>query len=292
MRTAEKILILILLLNFYSCKQNASEKEKIITNKNDKISKSEKERLEKRRINAENEKKDSINFENILKNTLKIAKQNIDKENFKENLKPISNDELGSITTDLEIGNLFSKTQKHLLVRTETSSNVYINIFLIKNKTFLPVLTHKEWGMTYVKDTIQDVNGDGKKDFLVNWYGSSGCCLKNFYNVYLFQTDKIEFSKSFEFINPTFSPNEKLIRGVCYGHPGETEMYKYKWNGINVDTIEYISYEKDIKGIKTGKIIQSKKINYNKPNSEFKKLKKIPKEYNSIYGYDWFIGKV
>ena len=33
------------------------------------------------------------------------------------------------------------------------------------------------------------------------------------------------FSKNFEFINPTFSPKEKIIRGICYGHPGETEMY-------------------------------------------------------------------
>ena len=38
-------------------------------------------------------------------------------------------------------------------------------------------------------------------------------------------------SNNFEFINPTFSPKEKIIRGVCYGHPSETEMYKYKWNG-------------------------------------------------------------
>ncbi|MGV9002952.1 XAC2610-related protein [Flavobacterium sp.] len=290
MRTVEKITLFLILINFCSCKQNTPETEKIVIKKE--ISKSEKDRLEKRRINAENEKKDSLSFAKVLENSLSIAKQNIDKKSFKNELKPISDYELGSVTSSIEIGNFFSKSQKYLLVRTKTSSNVYIDIFLIKNQSFLPVLSHKEWAMTYVKDTIQDVNGDGQKDFLVNWYGSSGCCLKNFYNVYLFQTDKIEFSKSFEFINPTFFPKEKLIRGVCYGQPGETEMYKYKWNEKNIDTIEYISYEKDFEGIKTGKIIQSSEINYTKPKAKFKKLNEIPKEYKLIYGYDWFIGKV
>ena len=46
-------------------------------------------------------------------------------------------------------------------------------------------------------------------------------------------------------INPTFSPKEKIIRGVGYGHPGETEMYKYKWNGNTIDTMEYVYFERN-----------------------------------------------
>jgi len=80
--------------------------------------------------------------------------------------------------------------------------------------------------MEYINDTIRDINGDGFNDFVVNWYGSNGCCLKAFSNVYLLRPDKKIFSNNLEFINPTFSPTEKIIRGVCYGYPGETEMYK------------------------------------------------------------------
>ena len=285
MRNVEKITLLLILLNFFSCKESVPVNEKVSIIKEKSVNK-----IEKKKINIT--KVDNRSFEKILDSTLKIAKLNISKNLFKTKIKHYENYELGSVTSELEIDNFFSKKQKHLIIKTYTNSDIYFDIFLIKNNTFLPVLKHIESNMTFTKDTIIDVNKDGKKDFLVNWYGSSGCCLKNFYNVYLYQKNNIEFSKSFEFINPTFSPNEKLIRGVCYGHPGETEMYKYKWNGINVDTIEYISYEKDVKGIKTGKIIQSKKIIYDKPNSEIKKLNKIPKEYKSIYGYDWFIGKV
>lgn len=145
--------------------------------------------------------------------------------------------------------------------------------------------------MTYVNDTIRDINGDGLNDFVVNWYGSSGCCLKAFSNVYLLHSDKKTFSINFEFINPTFSPKEKIIRGVCYGHPSDTEMYKYKWNGEVVDTLEYICYEKDDKGNKTGKIIISTDVPYGKKFKVIKRLNSVPYEYTSIEGYDWFTGK-
>ena len=138
--------------------------------------------------------------------------------------------------------------------------------------------------MTYVSDTLQDVNGDGLNDLLVNWYGSNGCCLKNFYAVYLYQPQNGTFSNGYEFINPTFSAKEQVVRGVAYGHPGEAGMYKYKWNGLQVDTLEHIYFEKDEKGKKTGKVIR-------KTNKE-ERLDQVPAEYKHIYGYDWFLGKV
>ena len=132
--------------------------------------------------------------------------------------------------------------------------------------------------------------GDGLNDFVVNWYGSTGCCLKAFSNVYLLRQDKKAFSENFEFINPTFSPKEKIVRGVCYGHPGETEMYKYKWNGEKVDTLEYVSYERNEKG-KTGKVIISTDRPYGEKFKTLKVLNSVPTEYKKIEGYDWFTGK-
>ena len=122
---------------------------------------------------------------------------------------------------------------------------------LIERKTyskngnkFENVLSYDRWILEYVNDTIQDINGDGLKDFVVNWYGNTGCCLKAFSNVHLLRTDQKTFSNNLEFINPTFSPKEKIFRGICYGHPEETEIYKYKWNHETIDSLEYISHEK------------------------------------------------
>jgi hypothetical protein len=185
----------------------------------------------------------------------------------------------------------FNRKYPHLMIRREGLGAIYIDIYSKSNNKFQKVLSHDEWKMTYVDDTIKDINGDGLNDFMVNWYGSTGCCLKAFSNVYLLRSDQQTFSKELEFINPTFSPKEKIIRGVCYGHPGETEMYKYKWNGEKVDTLEYISYETNDKGKKTGKIISSTRRSLKKANKAIKVLNSIPVEYKKIEGINWFTGK-
>ena len=87
------------------------------------------------------------------------------------------------------------------------------------------------------------------------------------------------------FINPTFSPSEKLIRGIDYGQPGEVPLYKFKWVGYKVDTIEYIlpdttkeryhvfKHWRDFDNPKAGRFLTS-----------------VPKEYHKIESYDWFKG--
>jgi hypothetical protein len=67
-------------------------------------------------------------------------------------------------------------------------------------------------------------------------------------------------------------------------------MYKYRWNGELVDTVEYVSYEKDEEGIKTGKIIVSNGIPFSGNYKILKRLNDAPDEYKKIYGYDWFTG--
>jgi hypothetical protein len=169
---------------------------------------------------------------------------------------------------------------------------VYIDIYRQDGPALEKVASYAQWRLEYKRDTLQDVNGDGLKDFLVNWYGSTGCCLKNFYAVYLHQQDEGGFSKEYEFINPTFSPKEMVIRGVQYGHPGETEMYKYKWNGPRVDTLEIIYYERNDNGSKTGNVIREQYSQGNTNNKQIGKLPAVPKEYRRIYGYDWFVGNI
>ncbi len=68
-------------------------------------------------------------------------------------------------------------------------------------------------------------------------------------------------------------------------------MYKYKWNGEAVDTLEYVSYEKNRNG-KTGKIIITPNRFYSQDVKPLKRLDAVPAEYRKIEGYDWFTGNL
>jgi hypothetical protein len=225
---------------------------------------------------------DSIKLSKTLDKALQIATRNIESNNFSETFETVFDSSL--ITTRLTIGGSFDNG-KYLIVRRETP-NYYIDIYLKRGMEFKKVIAHEQWAMTYINDTIQDINGDGKKDFLVNWYGASGCCLKNFIDVYL-QLDDGTFSGMFEFVNPTFSNKEQIIRGVNYGHPGETELYKYKWNNLKIDTIEFIYWDR----VANGHFIKSKYLPNDKRNNQNENVRLIlvPDEYRKIYGFDWFM---
>jgi hypothetical protein len=290
MKTTLNILTLVLLATFVSCGPSINNKnfpEVTIDTLQTSIDKKEKERLKRRREIEEQDYADSIRLEKVLQDALKIANQNILTDKFAKKYK-VSPESI-PVSVEINLDYHFTTTNPHLIIRRSEPNAVYIDIYAKGVNKFEKVVSHEQWSMTYVNDTIQDVNGDGLNDFVVNWYGATGCCLKAFSNVYLLRQDKKAFSDNFEFINPTFSPREKLIRGVCYGHPGETEIYKYKWNGEKVDTIEYVSYERNAKG-KTGKIIISADKPYGDKFKVLKKLNSVPTEYRKIEGYDWFTG--
>ena len=290
MKTTLHILTFGLLTTFFSCGQPNGTKNIALGTTDTlqaNIDKKEKERIEKRKQIDEQDNADSVRLDNIIQDALKIAIQNFGRDRFVKKYK-VSIDDIG-VNVEINLDHHFTKASPHLIIRREDPSAIYIDIYSKTDSKFEKVASHKQETITYTNDTIRDINGDGLNDFVVNWYGACGCCLKAFSNVYLLRQDKKTFSENFEFINPTFSPKDKTIRGVCYGHPGETEMYKYKWSGENVDTIEYVSYERNEKG-KTGKVI----ISTNRPDiDKFKVLKIInyvPKEYTKIEGYDWFKG--
>lgn len=276
-----------------SCGHNNEKKNKL-PEKKQPVTKTfeqkEKERLEKKAEIEKQEKIDSLKLDKILFNALKIATQEINQKKFQKKYKVRPDNEY-DVEVEINIDCYFAKNNPHLIIRRLEPNNVYIDIYSKNGNKFVKVLSHKEWAMTYENDTIKDINGDGLKDFVVNWYGATGCCLKAFSNIYLFRKDKKTFSKDFEFINPTFSPKEKIIRGVEYGHPGHTAIYKYKWNGEAVDTLEYVYYETDKEDRKTGKIIISKKEAYSKNKKDIRILNSIPVEYKNIEGFDWFTGK-
>jgi hypothetical protein len=278
---------------FFSCELTANQDRNSIS-KNDSIPnrtfKNELTKEQRQKQDEENNRIDSLHLDIALNHAFKIAQREFKNENFKKEYEIQPDDSSFIIKVEILIGSLFKDNQKYFLLRRHVPWATFLDLYKIQDDKTEKLIYREQGSMTYVNDTIRDINGDGLNDFVVNWYGSSGCCLKAFSNVYLLRQDKKSFSENFEFINPTFSPKEKIIRGVCYGHPGETEMYKYKWNGEKVDTLEYVSYERNEKG-KTGKIIITTGRPYGDKFKTLKVLNSVPKEYERIEGFDWFTGK-
>lgn len=273
----------LVIFTFCSCDRRAAQSKK---NDDPQANISEKA-LAKKKQNGADQDPYSLSQERALEKALSLATQNLDSTSFSKTFK-YRTKSTADISTDVVIGQLFSKKQRHVLIRRKSDADVYLNIYTIKGEKLELVLFYEEIRLVYVSDTIQDVNGDQQPDFLINWYGSIGCCLKNFYNVYLFQNTDSKFPEMYEFINPTFSAKEKMVRGVGYGHPGATYLYKFRWDGFKIDTLEYIFPDKN----RAGHYLKSPTTTYDADDVQEIRLKSVPKEYSGIYGYDWFLGKI
>lgn len=212
---------------------------------------------------------DSINMIRTLELALKIANQKKVKEKFS----------LESDTLNIRYGHLFSSSVKHLIVSRMFQYGINTDIYKLHyDKKFVKVCSKDMAPLAYIGDTIQDVNGDGRVDFLFHWYPMSGCCLRDIFDVYL-QKPNGDFADEVEFINPSFSAKEKTIRGLCYGYGAP--LYKYKWNGYKIDTIEYIYFPDSTNG---NRFIRRK---HEDETEKGEIIKELPDEYRKIgYGYD------
>jgi hypothetical protein len=185
------------------------------------------------------------------------------------------------MTAQLAFGYLFSASNKHLLVKRLSPSGVVCTIFLLQKNKFKLVAQRTQDGQTFMDDTLKDVNGDGYKDYLIHWYPSSGCCTRDVYNVFLYLPATGTFTSDYEFINPTFFAKEKIIRGVNYGY--FSGLYKYKWNGLKVDTLEFVYHDTAV----ATKYYITKQSDYNiPPKVKYKVLNALPKEYEKIASPD------
>lgn len=226
---------------------------------------------------------DSVAQEKVIKNILQYATWHKHEPYFKKKLTLFDDT---SLSAQLTFGHLFSADKKHLLVINKSNYiNIYINVFVFEHNRFRSVLSLQDGTLNYIGISVRDVNGDSFKDLLHNWEPYAGCCAKDIYNVYLYLPKKGTFSNCFKFLNPTFFPAEKLIRGVDYGHPGEVPLYKYKWRGLHVDTLEYIYPADTIKE-------RFYRVHHYRDYDDPKKriiLNSVPKEYLRTTGYSWFI---
>ncbi len=247
--------------------------------------KSEKSKAEKSEV-AFNP--DSVVSKIALDKALSFANKRNGDNDFKYAFSESGGDTTFSVKVELDFANHFSSRQKHLIVKRNSADLVNFDIYAFRNGGFEKVASHEESTMTFENDTIRDINGDGLKDFVVNWYGSNGCCLKAYSDVYILKDDALSFYEPINFVNPTFYPEEKLVRGVCYGQPGMTPVYKQKWVGEKVEDVEYVFFELDKKYEKTGRIVRADNPDV-KRATKVEYLKKVPKEYEAIFGFDWFM---
>jgi hypothetical protein len=212
--------------------------------------------------NEESDKKDSVQLKTMLTDMLSIAHKLRSANAYHKKINQWSY--IYATTGDIKFGHIFDHSKKHLIItRNMGTWLTYIDVFMLNRSKFHLILSSVKSDMTMIADTTRDINGDHFKDFVVHWYPSSGCCRRNIYDVYLYQKNSGNFTPKYEFINPTFSPSEKVIRGVEYSQPGEGPLYKYKWNGLRVDTVTFI-YPRDT--LSTG----------------------LPKEFRKIEDIDWF----
>ena len=159
--------------------------------------------------------------------------------------------------------------------------------FFKKEKELSSILRERCEGMSsFLGDTIMDINGDKVKDYILFSYPSSGCCLANTDEIHLYNNQNDAFEGGMRVLNPTYSPKEKIIRGVEYGHPGEGGIYKLKWvNNYDLDTVEYIYpyyLKKDF-------YIKTKKLAYRPTEKNGELLSSLPVEYADILGIKWFL---
>jgi len=228
---------------------------------------------------------DSLRLNIALQDAFKIAETAFGTGDFTRQYELKPDDSSYTINMEILIGRLFQNDQEYFLLSRHVPWASYIDLYKVVDNKVEKQISREQGGMTYVRDSIFDANGDGHKDFAVHWYPSSGCCRRNIYNVYLKLTSSDQFSSDYEFINPTFSAKDKIIRGVEYGHPGKVGLYKYRWKGLGVDTIEFIYPDLLVKG----QFIKTRKKANGPIKEEGIALKEIPKEYHSIESYEWFV---
>lgn len=131
------------------------------------------------------------------------------------------------------------------------------------------------------QDTLMDLNGDGYKDILIEFYYPLGTGLKNGIAVYLYNNRKKKFESCEQLnhlTNPTFYFNKKIIVGY-YVSVGSGDATKLKWHGLRVDTLEHIHININDKGNDLRFTITSLNYLTKKKTTKTAKMVQLPKEY-------------
>lgn len=187
----------------------------------------------------------------------------------------VENDSLTFLT-----GQVFSNSINHKYIRLSNFSGTYIQVYSDKDNYDNPIFSERLGWMNFVSDSIFDINGDKVTDLTIHWYPSSGCCLAEIYDCYIYDEKTDQFSEKVEIPNPTFYPKSSLTFSMTYGHPGETEFYEFKWIKNTLDTLN--SYKWNDRTHE--RLILTDFKSGSKTN-----LDEIPIKLEDLYGFEWFI---
>lgn len=225
-------------------------------------------------------KADSLLLSNTLDSVLLLAEANWNTA-WSGQGRDTSNGAYNAVWWEARQGKLFSNKEIHLIIKRSGGvwDDTHLDIYKVHKDSFTHLLYHLQDDMTYINDTIKDVNGDKIPDFVIDWWPGSGCCPKAFNTIYLKTTKG--FTEGYDFANAVFVPKQKAIYGMTYGQPGSAELYHYKWTAdLQIDTVEHLVNTQDTTPAKYLIL---------KGNSKTE-IDSIPAKYNVLENdnYDWF----
>ncbi len=186
-------------------------------------------------------KADSLLFSNTLDSVLLLAKANWNTA-WSGQGRDTSNGAYNTVWWEARQGNLFSDTDKHLIIRRSGGvwDDTHLDIYKVHKDSFTHLLHHLQDEMSYVSDTIMDINGDRLLDFVVNWTSGSGQSTNKNETIYL-QKGARHFSYDFSFVNAVYAPDQKAVYGLKQNALGNPKLYYYQWtDDFRIDTIEYL----------------------------------------------------
>jgi len=254
-----RVYLFILTMLIWSCNQNQNSSDESLE-------------LEKHEVQVpeSSEKMDSISVDTDSLNVVETI--------YKLTRSQEANIENDSVT--LLTGQVFSSLISHKYIRLSNFSGTYIYVYSEKDNYQEPIYSERLGWMNFVSDSIFDINGDKIIDLAIHWYPSSGCCLADIYDCYIYDEKTDQFSEKVEIPNPTFYPKRSLTFSMTYGHPGETEFYEFKWTKNKLDTLS--SYEWNGR---THEHIILTDYKLGKKTD----LNEIPNKLEVLYGFEWFM---
>lgn len=221
---------------------------------------------------------DSVKLKIGLEKALDLLSKHRNQPRFETNFDTTFPDH-SFLGANINYGYSFSKKFKHLILMCSMGTPMMYETQLVFYRETaggeLQLLLSDNGDGAFMGDTLMDVNLDGRKDYLAHWYGFSGCCPRDKFFVYL-QKENGEITSKFEFMNPSFDEKRGLVRGFGYGHPEDIGLYKERWNGYQLEPVEYIYRDENNPKILLRKDGISSKVT---------QLKTLPKEYLK---FDWF----
>lgn len=190
------------------------------------------------------------------------------------------------------VGNVFSKDRKHLLVKRFINeyggfgTSLFFDIYTLKENQFKKLISDTA-NIGYTQDTLEDINADGFKDFIVSQYSGVGCCPRDDRMAYLYNNKNGSF-EAVNLFNPEFDYKHNTVYEMDYGYPGEVSIEKSVWKGLTKILVESLSPNH----------FENRMDSFVKPYSYIKTvytgektiiLKDVPNEYKKLNNFEYFI---